>query len=373
VWSTSGAEQYGLYVAAADGRAYVTTMDATNPTLRALDDATGTQLWSTPVSVGDLQPAVAGGRVFIATTSTLYAFDAATGEALWNVYVSNHAASIPTSSPTVANGVVYLGSDDGRLYGFDAATGVHLFTSAATGGYIIGPAAIANGFVYAFSASETLWAFSVPATGVHLAASPALGGGFEKTEITKVSPSTKITVTNYGSATSAAVAAVLQGTEASQFRITNDGCSGRQLVAAGSCSLLVAFAPTTSGPKNATMRITAPSGGTFAIALSGLALAHPLVVTPPSKNFGNVPNGSATFTVSNPAGQSAGPVTLTEFWRPSSWSLTADTCSGKTLASSGMCTFMVQYSAGAGGAETGGVFVSTPDNAVATVEVSASG
>ncbi len=367
VWSTSGTDHYGLQVAATDGRVYVTTTDAGNTTLRALDDATGAQLWSTPIPAGDVQPAVASGRVFIATTSTLYAFSAATGAPKWNVSVSNRAGSSPISSPSVANGVVYLGSDNGRLYGFNAASGALRFTSPATGAYIVGAAAIANGIVYAHSANDTLWAFALPPAGAHLTASPVFGGGFDPLEITKVSPTTKVSVINDGSATTDAIVTALQGAAASQFRITSNGCSGRHLAAGGSCTLLVAFAPTTSGSKKVTLKIAATNAGSFTMQLSGLALAHPLVVTPPSKDFGNAP-GLANFTVSNPAGKPAGPISVTHYWGPS-YSLT-DNCSGTTLASGGTCTFSVGFSGGAGGRESGLLSVSTPGNAPAIVGLS---
>jgi hypothetical protein len=50
------------------------------------------------------------------------------------------------SSPAVANGVVYIGSDDGNFYALNAATGVKLW-SYATGGSV-GDAVVANGRVY---------------------------------------------------------------------------------------------------------------------------------------------------------------------------------------------------------------------------------
>jgi serine/threonine-protein kinase len=44
----------------------------------------------------------------------VYALNAATGAKLWS-----HAAGTGVfSSPTVANGAVYVGSDDGKLYAF---------------------------------------------------------------------------------------------------------------------------------------------------------------------------------------------------------------------------------------------------------------
>ena len=51
------------------------------------------------------------------------------------------------SSPAVANGVVYVGSDDGNLYALDASTGALLW-SYTTGDIVFSSPAVANGIVY---------------------------------------------------------------------------------------------------------------------------------------------------------------------------------------------------------------------------------
>jgi outer membrane protein assembly factor BamB len=48
---------------------------------------------------------------------TVYALDASTGQKLW----SYTTGGFVPSSPTVANGEVYVGSGDGKLYAFDLA------------------------------------------------------------------------------------------------------------------------------------------------------------------------------------------------------------------------------------------------------------
>lgn len=75
-------------------------------------------------------PAVADGTVFVGSTDNrLYAVDRATGVQRW---VFDSKARI-TSSPAVANGVVYFGSYDGSFYAVDAKTGTAKWTFA-TGG-----------------------------------------------------------------------------------------------------------------------------------------------------------------------------------------------------------------------------------------------
>jgi outer membrane protein assembly factor BamB len=52
------------------------------------------------------------------------------------------------SSPAVADGVVYVGSGDGRLYALDARTGKEKW-SFNTGGEVFSSPAVADGVVYA--------------------------------------------------------------------------------------------------------------------------------------------------------------------------------------------------------------------------------
>jgi len=63
---------------------------------------------------------VANGVVYVGSFDhKLYAFDAVTGEQKWVALTGN----IIYSSPAVANGLVYVGSVDKKFYAFDAVTG----------------------------------------------------------------------------------------------------------------------------------------------------------------------------------------------------------------------------------------------------------
>jgi outer membrane protein assembly factor BamB len=121
-------------------------------------------------------PAVANGVVYVGSVEgELYAFDAAgatgcsgapkTCSPLWT---ATTGGAIYSSSPAVANGVVYVGSDDGKLYAFDAAgvtncsgtpkTCSPLWT-ATIGGEVRTSPAVANGVVYVGDGSYGLYAF----------------------------------------------------------------------------------------------------------------------------------------------------------------------------------------------------------------------
>jgi polyvinyl alcohol dehydrogenase (cytochrome) len=103
--------------------------------------------------------------------------DAATGEIIWQIpeYGSNpfNAKAPPTSSAalTVANGVLYAGSQSGDMLAIEAATGKILWTFAS-GGTVMGGPSIVNGTVYWGSGynylfitgkpNNKLYAFTVP-------------------------------------------------------------------------------------------------------------------------------------------------------------------------------------------------------------------
>jgi len=138
--------------------------------LAAFDAKTGTVLWSEtpggPVSILGDSPAVAKNIVYVGATvpgqhgsfsGMLYALNAKTGKTMWSASV----ASGITSSPAVANGVVYVGSDDGTLYAFNAKTGAELVAVAGVAGQ--SSPTVANGMVYSeTTVSGELFALGVP-------------------------------------------------------------------------------------------------------------------------------------------------------------------------------------------------------------------
>ena len=77
-------------------------------------------------------PTVADGVVYAGSDDNhVYALDAETGELLWRFETDD----VIRSSPTVAGGAVYVGSNDNHVYALDAETGGLLWSYAtpATG------------------------------------------------------------------------------------------------------------------------------------------------------------------------------------------------------------------------------------------------
>src|SRR5580692_8780642 len=105
-------------------------------------------------------PAVANGVVYVGSDdSKVYALNASTGTKLWGNYATGSAVY---SSPAVANGVVYVGSDDNNVYALNASTGDKLWSYYTGSGKALDSSpAVANGMVYIGSWQSTVYAFGL--------------------------------------------------------------------------------------------------------------------------------------------------------------------------------------------------------------------
>jgi outer membrane protein assembly factor BamB len=126
-------------------------------------------------------PIVAGGRVFFGSQNQdVYALDAASGVERWRF----ETGKIVFSSPVVADGVLYVGSNDGNLYALNEANGKERWrfgtegpvqsTPAVHGGLVF--MASYDGKVYALDAAtgHERWRFE---TGQPVFSSPVVAGG----------------------------------------------------------------------------------------------------------------------------------------------------------------------------------------------------
>jgi outer membrane protein assembly factor BamB len=93
-------------------------------------------------------PAVVGGVVYIATVPKLYALNANSGALRWSFKPPRY--TLLASDPGVANGIVYIGTDNEGLFALDAETGVTLWGNACGRGFcrVFSSPAVANGMVY---------------------------------------------------------------------------------------------------------------------------------------------------------------------------------------------------------------------------------
>ncbi len=89
-------------------------------------------------------PVVANGAVYVPSNNgNLYALNATTGELLWTYTIAVAGPGVDYS-PAVANGVVYVGPADGSLYALNSANGALLWTFPGA----VTPPTVANGVVY---------------------------------------------------------------------------------------------------------------------------------------------------------------------------------------------------------------------------------
>ncbi len=136
----------------------------------ALNPDNGNIVWSTPVgpgaSLGGIEwgTATDGQRIYVAIANSDHlpytlvpsgqhitwgawsALDVATGKILWQT-ADPTANTIDRGSVSVANGVMYAGSNSGQMYALDATTGNILWNFASGGTVIDGPS-IVDGVLY---------------------------------------------------------------------------------------------------------------------------------------------------------------------------------------------------------------------------------
>lgn len=123
------------------------------------DEVTGplTLRWYRPIEAyipQNVQVIASNGLLFLSTARGLYAFNAANGEVAWRF-----DTELPLgNSPTVANGIVYVGGYDRKLHVLDAASGTHLWSfDGADAGYSANPLVV-NGVIYIGNRDGSMYA-----------------------------------------------------------------------------------------------------------------------------------------------------------------------------------------------------------------------
>ena len=164
-WKSEGG---GSQAAIVNGVAFVSGGN----TLSALDAKSGALLWN--YNDGDdfsSSPAVANGVVYVGSPDhNVYALDAKTGTKLWSFLTDNEVVS----SPAVVNGVVYIGSNDGytgSLYALDAKSGAELWSDPFA---VASSPAVVDDVVYVSGTEGNLYALDAK-TGNQLWSYPAGG------------------------------------------------------------------------------------------------------------------------------------------------------------------------------------------------------
>jgi outer membrane protein assembly factor BamB len=103
--------------------------------IRELRPSTGRTVWADCLQGGAVLGAVTAvpGVVFVGAGNTVYAVATSTGAILWS-YQDTNGGSDFWGAPTISNGRVYVGNQDGNLYAFGAM--VNYFGLSSPGSYV---------------------------------------------------------------------------------------------------------------------------------------------------------------------------------------------------------------------------------------------
>ncbi len=171
--------------AVANGIVYVCT-----DYVYALNASTGALIWSSQSDSYGISTTVVNNIVYVGGPNDVEALDAGTGRVIWQHQLSG---SLPfASSPTVANGVVYVITQQGVAYALDAATGILIWsrnfgvspTPQPTPYSTYAGLSVANGVVYIEAADPksrqrayNVWALNAN-TGAAIWKSPSVGTAY---------------------------------------------------------------------------------------------------------------------------------------------------------------------------------------------------
>jgi outer membrane protein assembly factor BamB len=127
---------------------YQQNLQHTGYSTRSAPRKGGFLLWNYTATPTDYyvlsSPAVAYGKIFIGSQNgKVYALNMSTGAQIWNYTTSSYIYS----SPAVSNNIVYIGCYDGRVFALNQSTGKQIWNATA-GSYIFSSPAISDGVVY---------------------------------------------------------------------------------------------------------------------------------------------------------------------------------------------------------------------------------
>lgn len=187
-----------------------------------------------------------------------------------------------------------------------------------------------------------------------------------------------MTVTNTGGLPTSAITDSLAGPDPGQFTIDsdNDTCSGRTLDPGATCAIPVSFTPTSDGDKAANLDVTATSGGTATVALSGTKTPAPAQLTafPPEWPFGptdGMPLPPAFIVVANAGGLPTSAITVTLAGAdPDQFTIDETDCADQSLPPMSACAVQVSFTPTSDGDKGALLKITAADGGTATVVLS---
>ncbi|WP_193607022.1 choice-of-anchor D domain-containing protein [Nocardioides lijunqiniae] len=154
----------------------------------------------------------------------------------------------------------------------------------------------------------------------------------------------RINPANATSDTQSDVSVTISGPDADQFQLGWQSCSP-QVAPRQSCSIEVAFRPTSPGAKSAQLSLGSTPGGIVAIALTGSG--RPMTVAPTSRSFSAFAGETTqamSFTITNLDAPTTGPLS-SQLTGPDAaqFRIVSDGCSGATLTTGSTCSVTVVF------------------------------
>jgi len=179
----------------------------------------------------------------------------------------------------------------------------------------------------------------------------------------------------------------ITGTDADEFGIQNDPCSGSSLESSGICIVKALFSPHSGGSKTANLEILSDDQDTpaFTISLSGTGLQQTadepdISATPLLYDFGSVTAGTTssayTFEISNKGTAELVINTITlKGINETGFSIEVNECAGQSLAPSSSCSIQAVFAPFSEGSKTADIEITSndPDTAVLTISLSGNG
>jgi List-Bact-rpt repeat protein len=154
---------------------------------------------------------------------------------------------------------------------------------------------------------------------------------------------------NGASASGPLTVGMISGTDAADFAVTLDACTGIALTPTTTCAVTVTFAPSTIGAKVAQLSISAQPGGVVSIPFNGSGVpAMPLVIMPAMRNYGSAASMSlgmpVPFVIENPNPSPSG-IIAASLTGPNAneFEISGDGCTGTRLPRAGTCTLGVAF------------------------------
>jgi hypothetical protein len=229
--------------------------------------------------------------------------------------------------------------------------------------------------VAAFCLASVSTALAAPAKSAKLSLSPTLHS-YGTVVVGQNSASQSFAVTNTGQGTSGPVSVTVTGTNAADFVVDANSCTGT-LAAGDACSVSVHFAPAASGSRKATLSISATPGGTVTAALQGTGTQAQLVMSPTSFQYGTITVGatsaSQTFTVTNTGGGASGPVSVAITGANAGDFTQASSTCGAAIPAGSSCAVKVVFAPSATGTRSATLTATASPGGSASAKLTGSG